>query len=290
MLGACHDDGVSRPGPARPYDAYLRVYEPLEAFPAEARPHWRAYLSAQQSRDLAAAVVSARRESWTNLAATPPVLVPSTESEEAFLLLFEGRTLICPWETRLRSWLAFSDVDDALPPPVLEVALPPTARARAEAEQADLQASHVEVRPRILTSTWHVPLWWFVPFAPSERTLLERPDGSVELIYRTSMSQARRRVARGLRTLRERTDDVVAAAVENLGRWLEEFHPSAAVELDYGGLPVLLGAQRLREDTSAADVATGLAALAAGDDDSAVASYQRLVERWEAVQALEHAN
>ncbi len=281
---------MSRPGPARPYDAYLRVYEPLEAFGAQERAHWSAYLVARRPPDLAAAVRSASRQSWANLAATPPVLVPATESEEAFVLSFEGRMLICPWETRLRSWLAFSDLDEVLPPPVLAAVAPPLARARAEAEQADWRARHPEVRPRILTSTWHVPLWWFVPFAAQERRLVENPDGSLELTYRTAMAQARRRVARALRTVRARADDVVVAALENLGRWLEEFHPGAAVELDYGGLTVLLGPRRLREDTSVADVASGLAGLDSGDTEAAAATYRRLFERWEAVQAFEHAN
>ena len=33
--------------------------------------------------------------------------------------------------------------------------------------------------------------------------------------------------------------------VEQVGRWLEEFHPRSLVELDYGGLVHLLGAEAL---------------------------------------------
>ena len=54
-------------------------------------------------------------------------------------------------------------------------------------------------------------------------------------------AQAERRVARALSVLRTAVqDESVTAGVEELGRWLEEFHPRSLVELDYGGLVHLL--------------------------------------------------
>jgi hypothetical protein len=41
--------------------------------------------------------------------------------------------------------------------------------------------------------------------------------------------------------------------------------------------------------SSTTDVADGLAALSAGSPEGAAAAYERLVERWRDVQALEHA-
>ncbi len=118
--------------------------------------------------------------------------------------------------------------------------------------------------PHILTSTWHVPLDWFVPFARGERCLMlgtpgpgtaspttrrgGRSHGSATaapartLIYVTSMGEARRRVAAALPVVRENLGDgteevylLSAGRLETLARWLGEFHPSALVELDYGG-------------------------------------------------------
>ena len=109
------------------------------------------------------------------------------------------------------------------------------------------------------------------------------------------MSAARRRVARALRTLRLRLGDLdlqldVVDELEELGRWLEEFHARSWVELDYAGLARLLGADVVAEDTSVADVAASVAALAAGDEEGAVLTYRSVVDRWSAVAALEHAN
>ena len=69
------------------------------------------------------------------------------------------------------------------------------------------------------------------------------------------MSAARRRVARALRTLRTRLGDLdveldVVDELEDLGRWLEEFHARSWVELDYAGLARLLGPEVVAEDTS----------------------------------------
>ncbi len=109
------------------------------------------------------------------------------------------------------------------------------------------------------------------------------------------MSAARRRVARALRTLRLRLGDLdlqldVIDELEELGRWLEEFHARSWVELDYAGLGRLLGPEVVAEDTSVADVAASVAALGAGDEEGAVLTYRSVVDRWSAVAALEHAN
>jgi hypothetical protein len=88
--------------------------------------------------------------------------------------------------------------------------------------------------------------------------------------------------------------------VETLSLWLEEFHPSSLVELDYGGLMGLLaaqgalGADELCEgvamDCSVRDVADGLAALSASDQDRVTAAYLRYRMKWDAVRLLGRAN
>ncbi len=85
-------------------------------------------------------------------------------------------------------------------------------------------------------------------------------------------------------------DGDVAAGLEDLGRWLEEFHPRSLVELDYGGLVHLLDDTELAEDESARDVATALAALATGDATSATEAYARVTGRMKALQSVESAN
>jgi hypothetical protein len=82
----------------------------------------------------------------------------------------------------------------------------------------------------------------------------------------------------------------VAEAVEEITRWLEEFHPRSLVELDYGGLVSLLPDDALQDDDSPGLVAAGLAGLSHSDADTASAIYEQLVARWRAVQLLERCN
>jgi hypothetical protein len=135
-----------------------------------------------------------------------------------------------------------------------------------------------------------VPLWWFIAFTADERVLRLGADPERGLCLRTGMGRARQRMARGLAVLqRSLGEGVVTEGVEEVARWLEEFHPYSRVELDYGGLATLVDDETLAADTSVTDVAEGLAALAAGEPDGAAAAYERLVERWRDLQSLEHA-
>ena len=105
------------------------------------------------------------------------------------------------------------------------------------------------------------------------------------------MSRARRRAARALHVVQRVLGDGPAVdALDELGRWLEEFHPHALVELDYGGLVHLLDDEELSADTSVAEIAEALEQLAKGEVVAAGELYEGVVGRWRAVAALEHAN
>ena len=81
-----------------------------------------------------------------------------------------------------------------------------------------------------------------------------------------------------------------AGEIEEVGRWLEEFHPRALVELDYGGLVHMLDDGALRADQSVAEVAAAITGLETGELELAVAMYQRLRNRWRALHAAETAS
>jgi hypothetical protein len=123
------------------------------------------------------------------------------------------------------------------------------------------------------------------------------------------MAQARKRLARALATFRrvpgaaqaprapgaDSSDSAPTAAgllragvaLEEIGRWLEEFHPHALVELDYGGLVQLLDDDALRADQSVAEVSAAVSALASREFELAAAMYQRLRTRWRELEAIE---
>ena len=239
--------------------AFLRVYEPLAAFEGEQRRHWEQYVAQGRARTPAAGVAHERAAALRALVGRPPRTLPA-EQDEAFVTEVDGVTLVCPWRTRLRALEGLEEFVEDLPDEVVEAFLP-VALAHSAGEELDAwRAAHPELRSHQRSSTWQVPLRWFVLVDAEEREVrLGRPTGGRgapvdrlagrALVYRTPMSRARRRTARALSVLRRTVEDgAVAAGVEDLGRWLEEFHPRSLVELDYGGLVHLLDDEALASD------------------------------------------
>ncbi|MFH8582635.1 hypothetical protein, partial [Streptomyces zaomyceticus] len=246
-----------------PYAAYLRVYEPLAAFPEPERTHWARYAR----RPDRPSYQDELRRSLVDLLPTPPIPVPVHESSDAFVLDVDGVVCVCPWRTRLRGWQALGELAEELPASVLDAVLPPLVRRQAAQDYERWLARNPDARPWIRTATWQVPLNWFVLVSDEERRY-EKGSGEVPpmLRYRTPMVQARRRVARALRTLRDTIEEgPLIDGLVDVGRWLEEFHPRSLVELDYGGLVHAVPAGELEGDHSAADVADGIEALRRGD-------------------------
>ena len=352
-----------------PCAAYLRIYEPLSAFAADERARWSNYAASADRPRRAHALAQEYADELRRMSARPPVIVPARESGDAYVRWADGITYICPWQTRLRSWLALRTLRSTAAAPLSDAFAPRQAAAAAESF-AKWESQGGSARVYIQTSGWSVPLPWFVPFAPAERWLVlgtpggagppggaggteggdgaeGAPDaegargsegargaagargatggrGAAEargaadmspaegskgratasatrmLVYATAMSQARRRVARCLATTRrvsvrglEEAAQVAAALVqigddlEEIGRWLEEFHPHSLVELDYGGLVQLMDDDTLRGDQSVAEVTAACSALAGGELELATAMYQRLRTRWRALEAIE---
>src|SRR5580704_8232569 len=237
-----------------PCAAYLRVYEPLSAFDPAERAQWAAYAASASRPRRASALAAEYAEELRRLIALPPIVAPAQESQHAYVRWADGITYVCPWQTRLRSWLALSTLratagplmSDAFAPPErwLVLGTPATGESRGPATAAATRA----------------------------------------LVYATAMSQARRRVARSLATARRipgrrRAEPGPAATallrvgdeLEEIGRWLEEFHPHSVVELDYGGLVQLLDDGALRGDQSAAEVSAAVTALGNGEFELAAA-------------------
>ncbi|MFE0516253.1 hypothetical protein [Streptomyces sp. NPDC058964] len=271
-----------------PYATYLRVYEPLAAFPEPERGHWARYARRPEHPSYQDEL----RRSLSDLLPTPPVPVPVHESGDAFVLDVDGVVCVCPWRTRLRGWQALGELADEFPPSVLDAVLPPVVRRQAAQDYERWQVRNPDARPWIRTSTWQVPLNWFVLVSDEEREYVKGTAEEAPLLrYRTPMVQARRRVARGLRTLKDAIEEgPLIDGLVDVGRWLEEFHPRSLVELDYGGLVHVVPAGELEGDHSAADVAEGIDALRRGDGAAAGEAYGRLVERWRAVRDLRSAN
>lgn len=277
------------------FAAYLRVYEPLAAFEGDERRYWEAYVADGRALPLEDGVRAERRAALRAVAAVPVRALPDV-GDEAFVLDVDGVSLVCPWRTRLRALQALDAFRAELPDELLEAFV---SRRLLEASDAELERLRVEepdLRVHVVTSPWQVPLRWFVLVDPAEREFSLGAPGPApavgrRLVYRTAMSRARRRTAKALDVLRRTVEEgPVTAGVEEVGRWLEGFHPRSVVELDYGGLAHLLDDAELTQDESARDVGGALAALAEGDTDRAAVAYARVTSRIKALQAVESAN
>ncbi len=273
-----------------PYAAYLRVYEPLAAFPEPVRRTWADY--AQDAPDRAAALAAEHELSRTTLLAAPPVV--SNAPVDAYVLHRAGEPFICPAQLDVRSWQALGEFRAGLPDPVADSFVPRPAAERAAENLEKWYVDEPQPRVHIRTSTWHVPPSWFTPFEQDEREMyLGDPAGAGQrrCVYRTRMSPARRRTAKTLAVVRRTFGAGEATAeLEDVGRWLEEFHPHSWVELDYGGLVALLSDDSMKDDRSAELLSSSAALLADGEVDTAMSVFSTVVNWWRRVQGLEHAN
>lgn len=287
-----------------PYAAYLRVYEPLNAFPEPEKSIWAAYAVSDKRPKRVGALDVEHTRALRRLIAVPPIIAPLRESRDAYVRRAEDVTYVCPWETRLRSWLAFDRFRAGMSDQLAEMFVPPRVAEQANFAFEGWKRQAGTLTPHILSSTWQVPLAWFVPFVAAERWMVlgghdESAGGGPTtaapvrtLIYVTPMAQARRRVARARAVVRRYAGDsgFDLGEVESVGRWLEEFHPHSLVELDYGGLVHLLDDDALRADESVAEVAAAITGMETGQAELAVAMHKRVIARWRVVRALESAN
>jgi hypothetical protein len=277
-----------------PYVAYLRVYEPLSAFAGPDGTRWAAYAASADRPRRAGALAAEHADALRRLTAVTPVAAPEWESGDAYVRWVDGVTYICPWQTRLRSWLGLSRL--RVTAPQLRLAAFPAAAVNAAISGfASCQGQHGTLRIHIQARTWSVPPAWFAPFAPDERWQLPgRAATSRALVYTALMPQARARVRAAL-------DGYAGAAgaapgpgtlaeLAQVSSWLAEFDPESLVELDYGGLVQLISDEALRADQSVAEMALVVSALARGELKLAAAVHRQLTQRWQPLAALERAS
>jgi hypothetical protein len=268
----------------RPLASQLRVYEPLSAFTAEERERIKRGTSAQgrQIVDEAEAEDALRR--IIRSSADP---FPDGRAEFTRSLSVEGHTLYCPSQLVLRAGLAAESVLTTAPAPLAAVLLPESARAKHQ-ERVDRLAEESGT-PRINTreSLWGIPFSWFVLFHEGDPTeVVEEDDHIVTVRMTASWAKAISRARFAVANLALAAPEMnLLDELTTLTEWLEEFHPDAMVELDYGGV-----ADRVFPDDSPSDVLLGIECLAEGDMTGAAAAYRRLASRWIPIRQLARAS
>lgn len=260
--------------------AYLRVYQPVDDFPAEEKQRW---LTGDEGE---AATEQSMSRQWLISCALPRL----TTDEGAFVRKHRDGIVVCPWRTRLRMLTGMLAFRTDLPDEIADAFIPSREARQAARELGELQERHPLMRSQILHANWHVPLRWFSAFDDSERILTEDRDG-LRIRYETTIDQARARLTRTLSILQSSwIDDEVAVAVEELGRWLDTFPSEGLLELDYGSVASIFPDDELLEDHSATEVWACLEALEAGDVVKAARTFGHLTERWTDVRARELVN
>ena len=282
------------------YAAHLRVYEPLSGLAEAERNRWQEYIAAGDVPSRPVQMVREHQVALNAVLAIPPRLDLTDGADHAYVREMDGLTYVCPWRLQLRAWDAMDSFRSQLPDELRDAFFPAALSAAAEDARDVWRATNPQLKAGIITATWQVPVSWFLAFEASERRLVlgERrtdaaPDTGLDraMVYLTAMSRARRRIAKALRVVqRVFGDGPATASIEDVGRWLEEFHPHSLVELDYGGLVHLVSDDLLSEDVSVADVNDALERLIAGDLPAAGQCYERVISRWRSIAALEHAN
>ncbi|WP_020669443.1 hypothetical protein [Amycolatopsis nigrescens] len=299
----------------RPFVAYLRVYEPLPAF---GDPPPAQLLRAVEAAQLTRASVGEREQRmWLKSQTAAPVRLlpaeladgrPAPSSGTDVLVLdpadvpvdggdsLGSDPLVCPLELRARSAAALvnflGDAHPALRTSVLTAGgvTAESVRSRTSAALGELSRAAVHV----LSTTWTVPLPWFALVEPEQRRLKlgsGRDDPARELSWRVAMPDAVRRVDTALELVESTLGDSGPARVlAETGRWLDNFDPGSAVELDYGGLVQLIDDSVLETDTSAEEVHSILDALREGNIEQLAELFADLREYWSELAAKERFN
>ena len=225
----------------------------------------------------------------------PPVqgsygLVGESLADDVLTARWQQADWVCPRTPRLRILEgvlairnAYRELGNA------EVIPEDTARA-ARRELAAIQEADPEARPHILTSAWHVPVRWFVPFEPKSKEVVGT-GGHTTVRYRVSHPEALRRLDRATEILAD-TDipDSVTSEVSELRSWLSAFPSRSMVELDYGNVATMFSETDLILDESVEEVWTSLDALAHGNWIKASEAYRTVVGRWALPMAVTYSN
>lgn len=264
--------------------AYLRVFQPLDAFEPDEQEHWKRYLEGR-IRATVARPVYRDRETSEGLGLLAPA-----GAEQAEIRSVGGVTYVSPWRLRMRVLAATLAFREARPIELWERIVPKQEARRASRELRRIRRHSPRAVSFVHESPWHVPIRWFVLFRDQERRLDQDAEGRTRLRYRTTIRRAMRRAENAVPILRRSELGTISEMILELHQWLVQFDPRSMVELDYGGLARLLSWDELDDDRSVRDVQESLDLLQKLELPRSAAVYQGVLERWAEVRQLESLN
>jgi hypothetical protein len=263
--------------------AYLRVFQPLDAFDREEQIAWERYLVDQVPvHGRSARYVDRAREGLG-------VIVPA-EGEHAEIRVVDGRTYLSPWRMRMRVLAAAVAFREARPVELSERFLSKKDARRAARELTRMRRRDPHAVAFCHESPWHVPIRWFVLFQDDERWLGEDEHGRLRLRYRTTVRRALRRAGQAIPVLRRSDLGPISELLLDLHEWIGLFDPKSLVELDYATLCDFLTWDELDDDRSVREMGRALDALDRHEFPRSADIYQGVLSHWAEIRGHELLN
>jgi hypothetical protein len=263
--------------------AFLRVYQPLDAFERAEQLHWERFLLDGPEVSLRPRYVDRRTVGRLG------VLAPAG-ADAADVLHVDGRTFVSPRRMRMRVLAAMVSFRESRPIELWDQFVPKKDGRRAARDLARLRRRDPSAIAFCHQSPWHVPIRWFVLFRDEERELVEDGVGRWRLRYRTTTRRAIRRAEQAIGPLRRSDLGPIGDLILDLHQWMVQFDPASIVELDYAALCDFQRWDDLDDDHSAREIHDALEALEAGEYVRAADVYQDVLARWAEVRSLEILN
>lgn len=263
--------------------AYLRVFQPLDAFEGEEQLRWERYLVS--NRWLPGSPRRYRDHAKGGLG-----LIAPAEGDHAEVRVVEGRTYVSPWRMRMRVLAAGLAFRETRPIELSERFLSKKDAKRVARELRRLRRRDPLAVAFCHQSPWHVPIRWFALFADEERWLGEDEHGRLRLRYRTTARKALRRAGQTIPLLRRSDLGPIGDLLMDLHEWIALFDVRSLVELDYGGLCDFLTWDELDDDRSVRDLGLALEALARHEFPRSAEIYQGVLAHWAEIRGHELLN
>ena len=263
--------------------AYLRVFQPLDAFEGEEQLRWERYLVSNRWMP-----GSPRR--YRDHAKGGLGLIAPADGDHAEVRVVDGRTYVSPWRMRMRVLAAGLAFRETRPIELSERFLSKKDAKRVARELRRLRRGDPLAVAFCHQSPWHVPIRWFALFADEERWLGEDEHGQLRLRYRTTARKALRRAGQTIPLLRRSDLGPIGDLLMDLHEWIALFDARSLVELDYGGLCDFLTWDELDDDRSVRDLGLALEALARHEFPRSAEIYQGVLSHWAEIRGHELLN
>jgi hypothetical protein len=263
--------------------AYLRVFQPLDAFEREEQLRWERYLVSNRW-------VPGSPRRYLDHAQGGLGVIASADGEHAEVRVVDGRTYVSPWRMRMRVLAAALAFRETQPIELSDRFLSKKDAKRVARELRRLRRRDPLAVAFCHQSPWHVPIRWFALFTDEERRLGDDEHGRLRLRYRTTARRALRRAGQTIPILRRSDLGPIGDLLMDLHEWIALFDPRSVVELDYGGLCDFLTWDELDDDRSVRDLGLALEALARHEFPRSAEIYQGVLSHWAEIRGHELLN